>query len=173
MVSLYDTLGPDVVEYCINHSSARVIFASPAHIPHLLKLAKACATIKVIVCMDSWADIEAQGARPGVKGGDVLRAWGKDVGVKVMDLAERASFLSAPSVTADLSLRRAVEQLGVENPQPHLAPGRKDIASICYTSGASFSRVQAYLQVLMRGCACRNDRCGIWGFSFLSVTYQT
>lgn len=103
MVSLYDTLGPDVVEYCINHSSARVIFASPAHIPHLLKLAKVCPTVKVIVCMDSWADIEAQGARPGVKSEELLRDWGKDVGVRVMDLAERASFLSAAKFRLTLS----------------------------------------------------------------------
>lgn len=38
LVSLYDTLGPNVVEYCINHSDTRIIFAAPAHLPQLLKL---------------------------------------------------------------------------------------------------------------------------------------
>lgn len=73
----------------MNHSEVRVVFASPAHIPALLALAGACPTMKVIVSMDSWAAIEAKGTRPGVKSEQVLKAWGAEKGVKVMDIAER------------------------------------------------------------------------------------
>lgn len=90
MVSLYDTLGPNVVEFCVNHSEVRVVFAAPAHIPALLTLAAVCPTLKAIVSVDSWAEIEARGTKPGVKSQVALKAWGKDRGVTVIDIDERA-----------------------------------------------------------------------------------
>ena len=74
----------------MNHSEVRVVFASVSHIPALLALAGACSDMKVIVSMDSWVDIEAKGAQPGVKSETVLKAWGADKGIKVMDISERA-----------------------------------------------------------------------------------
>lgn len=55
ITSLYDTLGPGVVEYCINHAEAKVVFASPNHIPALLDLAgERCPGMKLIVSVDKW-----------------------------------------------------------------------------------------------------------------------
>lgn len=82
----------------MNHSEVRVVFASASHIPALLALAGACADMKVIVSMDSWAEIEAKGARPGVKSETVLKAWGAEKGVKVMDISERTSSSFIPSL---------------------------------------------------------------------------
>lgn len=96
LVSLYDTLGPSAVEYCINHSECRVVFAASDHLPALLTLAGAkCSTMKVIVSLDSWRSIEAKGARPGVKSEGALKAWGAEKGIVVMDITECES-IDAP-----------------------------------------------------------------------------
>jgi long-chain acyl-CoA synthetase len=53
ITSLYDTLGPGVVEYCINHAEAKVVFATPNHFPALLELAGSrCPNMKLIVSVD-------------------------------------------------------------------------------------------------------------------------
>lgn len=38
--------------------------------------------------MDSWSSIEAKGARPGVKSESVLKAWGAEKGITVLDITE-------------------------------------------------------------------------------------
>lgn len=112
-------IGPEAVEYCSNHSEVRVIFASSVHMPALIALAGTkCPTVKVIISMDSWADIEAQGSRPNVKNQSSLKAWGAEKGIAVMDLTE-------------------LLQLGSQFPHPHIAPLPTDIASLCYTSGTT------------------------------------
>lgn len=98
LVSLYDTLGPNVVEYCVQHSEARVIFASSVHIATLLALSAACPTIKVIVNVDSWASTEARGTRPGAQNESVLKAWGAEKGVRVLDILERQSAAVPPKL---------------------------------------------------------------------------
>jgi long-chain acyl-CoA synthetase len=85
---LYDTLGPNVVEYCINHSTTRIVFAQPSHIPQLLKLAKSCPKLKAIVSLDSWKSLGAKGARPGVTGEVALKAWAQELGVTLLDIEE-------------------------------------------------------------------------------------
>ena len=82
----------------MNHSEVRVVFASVTHIPALLALAGACSDMKVIVSMDNWSEIEARGTKPGVKSETVLKAWGAEKGVKVMDMSERTSSLYTASL---------------------------------------------------------------------------
>ena len=119
-VSLYETLGPDVVEYCINHAEVRAVFSSPNHIPQLLDLARSgkCPTLKLVVSVDkfvlpiylmsfvfsflidscclslrSWADIDTKYGGPVVGAltkGQAFQEWGKQAGVRVMDMLERA-----------------------------------------------------------------------------------
>lgn len=91
IVSLYDTLGADAVEFIANHASTRVVFASSLHIPELLKLVKSVPSIKAVVSLDAWTDIEAKGVKPSAKSRDAFKAWGETVGVKVLDIVERAS----------------------------------------------------------------------------------
>ncbi|GAA6018622.1 hypothetical protein JCM10207_008984 [Rhodosporidiobolus poonsookiae] len=118
ITSLYDTLGPDVVEYCINHASARVVFSASTHISELLKLAKKCPSVKVIVSLDAWPTMEARGQKPGARSAETLKLWGDSVGVKVIDLVE-------------------LEAIGVAHPTPHRPPTPDMIANICYTSGTT------------------------------------
>ncbi|KAM0787287.1 hypothetical protein ACM66B_006520 [Microbotryomycetes sp. NB124-2] len=118
LVSLYDTLGPNVVEYCINHSKTRIIFAASTHLPQLLKLTKSIPDVKVIVSVDTWDSIAAKSARPHSSTQQVYKEWGAQQGVVVLDIAE-------------------VEALGATNPRPHSPPTPEDIGMICYTSGTT------------------------------------
>jgi long-chain acyl-CoA synthetase len=88
---LYSTLGPDVVEYIINHAECPVVFVGSVHVPAILSLIKKLPTIKAIVSLDSWTSISAKGSRPGVSGADALKAWGDSAGVQVLDIVERES----------------------------------------------------------------------------------
>ncbi|GAA95237.1 uncharacterized protein L969DRAFT_85040 [Mixia osmundae IAM 14324] len=119
--SLYDTLGPTVVSYCITHSEAAVVFADPAHIPALLKMADQCPCMKVIVSLDNFDAIDLKKGGPGagaLKKSEVLKQWGASKGVLIYDLA-------------------AFETLGRTHPHPHTPPKSDDIASFCYTSGTT------------------------------------
>ncbi|KAI8462093.1 hypothetical protein BY996DRAFT_6429177 [Phakopsora pachyrhizi] len=120
IVSLYETLGPKIVEYCINHAEARVIFASASHIPHLLANSSSYSVLKVIVSVDKWSDL--QPIKPKIiSAGDqenALKAWGDQVGIKVFDIEE-------------------LEGLGRKHPIAHIPPSPSDMISICYTSGTT------------------------------------
>lgn len=94
LTSLYDTLGPNVVEYCVNHAEVKVrlarnqlsqalcfidlkaeasllvrwcqvVFASAGHLPDLIKLADKCPEMKVIVSVDNFDAIDLKyGGKP-------------------------------------------------------------------------------------------------------------
>ncbi|GAA5835060.1 hypothetical protein JCM3766R1_002084 [Sporobolomyces carnicolor] len=115
---LYSTLGPDVVEYIINHAECPVVFAGSAQIPELLSLVDKLPTLKAVVSLDSWTSITPHGARPGATGASSLKAWGQSVGVQVLDIVE-------------------LEALGIANPKPHTPPAPSDCACLCYTSGTT------------------------------------
>ncbi|GAA6041632.1 hypothetical protein JCM8097_007780 [Rhodosporidiobolus ruineniae] len=119
IVSLYDTLGASAVQFIATHAETRVVFASSSHVPELLKLVKEIPSVKAVVSLDSWDELEGGAkARPGARGKDALKAWGESVGVKVLDLVE-------------------LEALGVAHPAPHRPPTPDMIANICYTSGTT------------------------------------
>ncbi|GAA5949948.1 hypothetical protein JCM3765_007747 [Sporobolomyces pararoseus] len=115
---LYSTLGPDVVEYIINHAECPVVFVGSVHVPAILSLIKKLPTLKAIVSLDSWSSITATGTRPGATSSSALKAWGDSVGVQVLDIVE-------------------LEALGVANPRPHTPPAPSDCACLCYTSGTT------------------------------------
>ncbi|KAH9817211.1 hypothetical protein DFH28DRAFT_1081430 [Melampsora americana] len=116
VVSLYETLGPKIVEYCINHSDTRLVMASAIHIPSLLTNAKGYPGLKVIVSVDQWDTLEPL---PKPKLGSIgdrkeaLKEWGKQLGILVF------------------------EAIGRENPSAHIPPSPSSIMSICYTSGTT------------------------------------
>ncbi|KAK4053286.1 medium-chain fatty acid-CoA ligase faa2 [Microbotryomycetes sp. JL221] len=118
LVSLYDTLGPNVVEYCINHSQTRIVFAAATHIPKLLKLAKQIPSVKAIVCVESWDSIAAKATRPHSSAEQTFKEWGASQDVAVYDITE-------------------IEDLGAKNPLPHQPPTPQDMGMICYTSGTT------------------------------------
>ncbi|KAF9165083.1 hypothetical protein DFQ26_000631 [Actinomortierella ambigua] len=115
-VPLYDTLGPDAVEYIINHAETPIVVASANHIASLLENAEKLPTLKAIISMDSLQDtVPVPGHTSAAK---VLRAWGAQKGIRVFDFAE-------------------IENLGVEFPRKHIRPQADEVCSICYTSGTT------------------------------------
>jgi long-chain acyl-CoA synthetase len=50
-IALFDTLGPDVAEFIINHAELQVMVCSADKIHNVLKIAHRCPTLKAIVSM--------------------------------------------------------------------------------------------------------------------------
>lgn len=115
-VALYDTLGPDAIEYIVNHADIQIVVASANHIASLIENAEKLPKLKAIVSMDSLRDtVPVPGATSAAQ---VLRAWGNQKGIKIYDFNE-------------------VEALGAEFPRKHIPPSADDVASLCYTSGTT------------------------------------
>ncbi len=126
-VALYDTLGPDVVEYVINHAPLSVVFATRNHVPTLLKLAGQGKVehLRVVVVIDVVNDGQAQPVDAGQgthEEKQVLRSWGQAVGIEILSLGD-------------------MENLGrTEGLKRHILPRlpRPDtLATISYTSGTT------------------------------------
>lgn len=121
--SLYDTLGPETVEYCINHAEIPIVVTSIQHVPVMLRLAgqKKIPVMKVLIVIDDLEDSAADTSSlaPGeLARGSLVKAWGKQAGVQVFGFKE-------------------VEELGKQHPRPHNPPQPNDLTSICYTSGTT------------------------------------
>ncbi|KAG0207909.1 hypothetical protein BGX28_000993 [Mortierella sp. GBA30] len=115
-VALYDTLGPDAVEYIVNHADIQIVVSSANHIASLLENADKLPKLKAIVSMDALHDtVPVPGATSAAQ---VLRAWGAEKGIKVYDFNE-------------------IESLGAEFPRKHMPPSADEVASLCYTSGTT------------------------------------
>jgi long-chain acyl-CoA synthetase len=113
-VSLYDTLGPDAIEFIIRHASLNCVATSVNHVAALLKLKPRLPTLKVIVCLDPLS----AGERPGESKGDILNALAAQAGVAIFDIHE-------------------VEDLGLQHPRPYNPPRPDDLITINYTSGTT------------------------------------
>lgn len=48
-VPLYDTLGPDAVEYICNHAGLAAVACSAAVLPVMMQCLAACTTVKLLV----------------------------------------------------------------------------------------------------------------------------
>ncbi|KAI9886061.1 MAG: Peroxisomal membrane protein pex16 [Watsoniomyces obsoletus] len=113
-VSIYDTLGPDVAEYIINHASLVCVVTSLPHIPSLLKLKSKCPTLRFIVSVDPLDE----GELPGQSKLALLGAWAAEAGVEIHSLD-------------------AIEDLGRAFPHPLVPPQPNDVVTINYTSGTT------------------------------------
>ncbi|RHZ89697.1 hypothetical protein Glove_12g40 [Diversispora epigaea] len=116
-VALYDTLGPDTVEYVINHAEIKIIVAGINRIPGLIRLVNKIPGIKVIISMDELDD-DAPAPISSTTTGKVLKSWAQDKNIVLLDFLE-------------------VEKLGQQHPSKHNPPSPNDIATICYTSGTT------------------------------------
>lgn len=111
-VALYETLGPNVVEYVVNHAPVPIVFTAAHHIPSLLKLAGKCPTLRVIVSMDDLSDAERK----------ILDAWGLSAGIEVLEMSKLEAWGEEEGITRNI--------------QPRL-PSPETIATISYTSGTT------------------------------------
>ncbi|KAJ3087495.1 hypothetical protein HK102_010942 [Quaeritorhiza haematococci] len=116
-VALYDTLGPDSVEFIIGHSECSVVLCSLDKVELVLQIAHKCPNLKVIISMDSAKDVGA--STPSIPNSSaVLKSWAAEKGVKFYEFKE-------------------VEALGAKNKVPVRPPTPDDICTVCYTSGTT------------------------------------
>lgn len=111
-VSLYDTLGPDTVEYVINHGELQIVVCSADHIADLLKLRHKLPTLRCIISMDTLEDdgVASKSA--------IIKAWAAEKEVLLFDFS-------------------TLEAAGKKNRRSHNLPKPDDLAFIMYTSGTT------------------------------------
>ncbi|ORZ33858.1 long-chain-fatty-acid-CoA ligase [Catenaria anguillulae PL171] len=107
-VSLYDTLGPEALQFIINHAELRVVVCSADKLVNLIRVREQCPDLKVIISMDP-LDSEAS---------TYLKLWAAEKHLTIMSFAE-------------------VEDLGKTAPLKHMPPLKTDLATINYTSGTT------------------------------------
>ncbi|KAI7821756.1 hypothetical protein BC939DRAFT_478206 [Gamsiella multidivaricata] len=117
-IALYDTLGPDAIEYICQHSEIKVVVCSIKNIIQMMKIADNLPELKAIVSMDSLRDSATAPGSGDNNSADRLRSWGNEKGIKILDFDE-------------------IEALGKMFPRKHTPPHADEVASICYTSGTT------------------------------------
>lgn len=127
-VALYDTLGPNALEFIINHAEISVVFCSGDRIPNLLQISKKCPNLRYIISLDDLNDSPAA---------NILRAWSADCKIKLVDWS-------------------SIRKLGRERAVPHRPPRENDLCAICYTSGTTGNPKGAMYIHRMQACAIKN-----------------
>ncbi|KAI8643178.1 hypothetical protein BD408DRAFT_365393 [Parasitella parasitica] len=114
-VALYDTLGPDTVEFVVNHAELETVVCSGDHIADLLKLRHKLPNLKTIISMDTIEEV----AHPGVASkSEIIKAWAAEKNVNLVDF-------------------NFIEELGKKNRRTYNYPNAEDLACIMYTSGTT------------------------------------
>lgn len=116
VVSLYDTLGPDTVEYVMNHAEIETVVVSADHIADLLKLRHKLPKLRAIVSMDA-LDLDSPSGR-----GTVFKAWAEEKGVLLVDYP-------------------TLEEAGKKNRRSFNPSKPEDLAFIMYTSGTTGKKI--------------------------------
>lgn len=111
-VPLYDTLGPNVVEYVVNHAPLSIVFAASSHIPALLRVAPKCASLRIVVSMDKLMERE----------GKVLKSWSETVGIELWEIEDLESWGAQEGAKRNIQFR---------------PPTPQQTATISYTSGTT------------------------------------
>lgn len=108
VVALYDTLGPDVVEYIIDHAEIETVLCTKNHVVDLIKQRSKLPNLKGIISIDPLDTPEDE----------ALRAWSAEKNLVLVDYAE-------------------IELRGQEKPMAPKPAGPDDLACIMYTSGTT------------------------------------
>jgi long-chain acyl-CoA synthetase len=127
-VALYDTLGPETIEFVLNHAEVPVLLLSADKILNILQMREKLPLLKGLISMDSldtFSDMIPPAMLAGIPfpgtmpvPGHVLRAWAAEKGLKLIDFAE-------------------LEAMGRDSPMAPRTPTSDDIATFCYTSGTT------------------------------------
>ena len=138
-VPLYDTLGPDAVEYICNHAELAAVGCSAATLPVLLGCLARCPTVRLVVV---WGDAPDGPAAAAAGAGAAPSSGGGPSSSSSAAAASSASRLPhdlPPGVHPDVRLVtiEACESLGRRHPRAHLPPRPSDVATLCYTSGTT------------------------------------
>lgn len=128
-VALYDTLGPNALEFIINHAEIELTFCSGDRISNLLKISSKCPKLKYIVSFDDLlVDLPISA---------VLRGWADERGIQLISWSE-------------------LIKMGKDNIIPHRPPKVDDVCAICYTSGTTGNPKGAVYIHKMGACAIKN-----------------
>ncbi|EIE89627.1 hypothetical protein G6F47_004463 [Rhizopus delemar] len=114
-IALYDTLGPDTVEFVINHAEIETVICSGDHIADLLKIKHKLPKLKTIISMDRINEISQQGVASKT---EIIKAWAAEKDINLIDF-------------------ETVELLGKKNRRSYNYPAPDDLACIMYTSGTT------------------------------------
>ncbi|KAL0079325.1 hypothetical protein J3Q64DRAFT_1664188 [Phycomyces blakesleeanus] len=114
IVALYDSLGPEAVEYAINHSELQIVVCSIEHIPKLLKISEKIPSLKVIISLDPF---EGPGSIISTLDTDII-AMAAEKNIHLVEF-------------------KAVEKLGETKKKPHRCAAPDDLTCIMYTSGTT------------------------------------
>jgi long-subunit acyl-CoA synthetase (AMP-forming) len=161
-VPLYDSLGPEAVQYIINHAEMAVIGCSTAVLPKLLACLQHCPSVRLVVVWDAAAgDTQApqqhqeqQQQRQSHSTQSSLQHHSSNRSPSThasCSLRRRQQIVQAqlppgsdpllPQLPREVSCKLAtLQQLvaaGAARPQPHVPPQPGDTATICYTSGTT------------------------------------
>jgi long-chain acyl-CoA synthetase len=104
-VALYDTLGPNTLQYIVNHAHLSILVTSADKLINLIRVSEACPSLKVIISMDP-LDSEAS---------TYLKLWASEKNLMILTMSE-------------------VEDLGRTSILKHQPPSPTDLATICCTT---------------------------------------
>jgi long-chain acyl-CoA synthetase len=115
-VPLYDTLGPEPVQYIINQTGMSAILCSVLELPVLLRVCGSCPHVKTIIVKDARSDVDEFFTELTGAGNS------SDAGV-----AERIRIMTFEELA----------RIGAAHPVEPSPPSPHDLATICYTSGTT------------------------------------
>ncbi|KAL9557061.1 hypothetical protein MBANPS3_001587 [Mucor bainieri] len=117
-VALYETLGPDTVQYVINHAELEIIVCSSNYLAQLLGMKQQLPKLSVVILMDTVVNDPLEKLPDGVPKGAIIQAWAAEKGVSLLDFEQ-------------------VEAMGMQHPREHRYTSPDDLACIMYTSGTT------------------------------------
>lgn len=115
---LSETLGPETVEYVINHAEFEIIVCSFNYLAQLLSLKEHLSTLSFIVLTDNVVMDPLEKLPDGVLKGEIIQSWAKEKGITLLDFEK-------------------TEAIGIQVPRKHHHPSYDGLACIMYTSGTT------------------------------------
>ncbi|CEP14131.1 hypothetical protein [Parasitella parasitica] len=117
-IALYETLGPETMQYIINHAELEIIVCSSKYLRRLLEMKHNIPSLSVIILMDTVVNDPLEKLPDGVQKGEIIQAWADEKRVTLLDFEQ-------------------VEAMGIKYPREHRYSSPEDIACIMYTSGTT------------------------------------
>eukprot|EP00462_Mataza_sp_D1_P025650 CAMPEP_0175138146 /NCGR_PEP_ID=MMETSP0087-20121206/10188_1 /TAXON_ID=136419 /ORGANISM="Unknown Unknown, Strain D1" /LENGTH=963 /DNA_ID=CAMNT_0016421019 /DNA_START=360 /DNA_END=3251 /DNA_ORIENTATION=+ len=130
-VPLYDTLGPDAVEYIVNQTGMRAVLCSQEHTQQLLALKDRCPTLSYVV---QFEDVTDPTAETRLLIDQPLKEQNKEEG---NEKEEEKSELPARTSDIKVVCYSDMYAAAAKAPVSVCPPKAEDLALICYTSGTT------------------------------------